>query len=148
MIVRNHHEGYASSWQSGRIWTSLCSNNNCLRMLLRLHHSPCTNEFSRTRAGGWNSGILLHRRIDVERESNLHDIRSHSKGCDQSNAGCMVAEMATGQPLFPGDSDIEQLALILACVGPLCASHAAIVASTPAIAGTRTTPPSLNDNRI
>lgn len=49
--------------------------------------------------------------------------------------GCMVAEMVTGQPLFPGDSDVEQLALIMACLGPLSSSHAAIVASTPAIAG-------------
>lgn len=47
----------------------------------------------------------------------------------------MVAEMATGQPLFPGDSDVEQLALILACLGPLCKRHARLVASTPAIAG-------------
>ena len=46
-----------------------------------------------------------------------------------------MAEMATGQPLFPGDSDVEQLALILACLGPLCKRHARLVASTPAIAG-------------
>jgi hypothetical protein len=55
--------------------------------------------------------------------------------CIHCVAGCMVAEMATGQPLFPGDSDVEQLALILACLGPLCPKHAAIIAATPAIAG-------------
>lgn len=44
-------------------------------------------------------------------------------------------EMATGQPLFPGDSDVEQLWLILQCLGPLCPAHAARLAANPAIAG-------------
>jgi hypothetical protein len=33
--------------------------------------------------------------------------------CGAPAAGCMLVEMATGQPLFPGDSDTEQLWLIL-----------------------------------
>lgn len=35
--------------------------------------------------------------------------RNQRLGC----AGCMVVEMQTGQPLFPGTSDIDQLWLIL-----------------------------------
>lgn len=31
--------------------------------------------------------------------------------------GCLFAEMLTGDPLFPGDSDIDQLALIIKTVG-------------------------------
>lgn len=31
--------------------------------------------------------------------------------------GCLFAEMLTGEPLFPGDSDIDQLALIVKTVG-------------------------------
>jgi hypothetical protein len=39
-------------------------------------------------------------------------------------AGCLLVELLTGRPLFPGDSDIDQLRLILSCFGPLGA-HAA-----------------------
>lgn len=31
--------------------------------------------------------------------------------------GCLFSEMLTGDPLFPGDSDIDQLALIINTVG-------------------------------
>ena len=31
--------------------------------------------------------------------------------------GCMFSEMLTGEPLFPGESDIDQLHLIMKCFG-------------------------------
>ena len=31
--------------------------------------------------------------------------------------GCLYAEMRTGDPLFPGESDIDQLFLITQCMG-------------------------------
>ncbi|KAL0099607.1 hypothetical protein PUN28_019790 [Cardiocondyla obscurior] len=34
-------------------------------------------------------------------------------------AGCIYAEMVTGQPLFPGDSDVDQLHRITKVLGPL-----------------------------
>ncbi|KAL0214636.1 hypothetical protein P9112_006820 [Eukaryota sp. TZLM1-RC] len=33
--------------------------------------------------------------------------------------GCVMAELATGEPLFPGDSDVDQLNLIVSSIGPL-----------------------------
>lgn len=33
--------------------------------------------------------------------------------------GCLFSEMLTGDPLFPGDSDIDQLALIIKTVGKI-----------------------------
>ena len=34
-------------------------------------------------------------------------------------AGCLLAELATGLPLFPGENDMDQLYLILKCFGQL-----------------------------
>jgi serine/threonine protein kinase len=31
--------------------------------------------------------------------------------------GCLLAELVSGEPLFPGDSDIDQLFLIIKCFG-------------------------------
>jgi serine/threonine protein kinase len=33
--------------------------------------------------------------------------------------GCLLAETLTGEPLFPGDSDIDQLYHIMRCFGKL-----------------------------
>ncbi|CAH0694769.1 unnamed protein product [Spodoptera exigua] len=57
--------------------------------------------------------------------------------------GCLFAEMLTGDPLFPGDSDIDQLALIIKTVGKLAPRHQQVVSrlaggaalSTPGAAG-------------
>jgi len=45
--------------------------------------------------------------------------------------GCMLVEMHTGAPLFPGDSDVDQLWLILKCLGRLAPQHAAAMAVHP-----------------
>jgi len=35
--------------------------------------------------------------------------------------GCLTAELLTGEPLFPGDSDVDQLFHIAKCLGLLAA---------------------------
>lgn len=43
----------------------------------------------------------------------------------------MAVEMQTGQPLFPGETDVDQLWLILKCVGGLKPEHATTLAGNP-----------------
>ncbi|KAF0731953.1 hypothetical protein Ae201684_010904 [Aphanomyces euteiches] len=42
---------------------------------------------------------------------------SYGKAVDVWAVGCMFAEITTGMPLFPGDSDIDQLYHIIKCLG-------------------------------
>eukprot|EP00826_Nyctotherus_ovalis_P034636 TRINITY_DN2902_c0_g4_i1.p1 TRINITY_DN2902_c0_g4~~TRINITY_DN2902_c0_g4_i1.p1 ORF type:complete len:420 (-),score=92.19 TRINITY_DN2902_c0_g4_i1:333-1592(-) len=41
----------------------------------------------------------------------------YGRGVDVWAIGCLLAELATGQPLFPGESDLRTLQLVLATVG-------------------------------
>lgn len=45
--------------------------------------------------------------------------------------GCLAVEMHTGDPLFPGDSDVDQLWLILKGMGTLTPSHAHMLSRNP-----------------
>ena len=44
---------------------------------------------------------------------------SYGKGVDVWAIGCMFAEITNGLPLFPGESDIDQLFHIIRCFGQL-----------------------------
>nr|CAD7428491.1 unnamed protein product [Timema monikensis] len=49
--------------------------------------------------------------------------------------GCLFAEMMSGDPLFPGDSDIDQLFQIIKLLGKLSPRHQAMVARNPMFKG-------------
>ncbi|XP_049850625.1 uncharacterized protein LOC126323281 isoform X1 [Schistocerca gregaria] len=51
--------------------------------------------------------------------------------------GCLFAEMMTGDPLFPGDSDIDQLFQIVKMLGKLAPRHQQLVARNPLLRGLR-----------
>lgn len=51
--------------------------------------------------------------------------------------GCTFAEVLTGQPLFPGDSDIDQLYRIMKCLGQLTRRHLEIFQKNPLFVGLR-----------
>lgn len=51
--------------------------------------------------------------------------------------GCLVAEMLTGEPLFPGDSDIDQLYHIVKCFGNLTPRHKEVFLRNPLFVGMR-----------
>ncbi|GBP03905.1 Cyclin-dependent kinase 20 [Eumeta japonica] len=47
----------------------------------------------------------------------LYGARYYNEKVDMWAVGCIIAEMLTKQPLFPGESDIEQLAIVLRHLG-------------------------------
>ncbi|XP_025934118.1 cyclin-dependent kinase-like 2 isoform X2 [Apteryx rowi] len=59
------------------------------------------------------------------------------KAVDVWAIGCLVTEMLTGEPLFPGDSDIDQLYHITKCLGNLIPRHKELFYKNPLFAGVR-----------
>ncbi|KAM6429640.1 cyclin-dependent kinase-like 2 [Rhynochetos jubatus] len=51
--------------------------------------------------------------------------------------GSLITEMLTGEPLFPGDSDIDQLYHITKCLGNLIPRHQELFYKNPLFAGMR-----------
>ncbi|XP_046748531.1 cyclin-dependent kinase-like 4 [Diprion similis] len=47
----------------------------------------------------------------------------YGKGVDVWAVGCLYAEAVSGDPLFPGDSDVDQLYQIMKLLGNLCQKH-------------------------
>ncbi|KAK7195797.1 mitogen-activated protein kinase [Novymonas esmeraldas] len=56
---------------------------------------------------------------------------SYGKPVDVWALGCMFAELSDGQPLFPGESDLDQLCLILQTCGPVPARMVSIFEHNP-----------------
>ncbi|XP_061446967.1 cyclin-dependent kinase-like 2 isoform X5 [Rhineura floridana] len=61
----------------------------------------------------------------------------YGKAVDVWAIGCLVTEMLTGEPLFPGDSDIDQLYHIMKCLGNLIPKHQELFYKNPLFAGVR-----------
>lgn len=59
------------------------------------------------------------------------------KAVDIWAIGCLVIEMLMGQPLFPGESDIDQLHHIMTCLGNLIPRHQELFYKNPVFAGVR-----------
>ncbi|XP_064603887.1 cyclin-dependent kinase-like 2 isoform X2 [Liolophura sinensis] len=51
--------------------------------------------------------------------------------------GCLLAETLTGEPLFPGESDIDQLYHIVKCFGNLTQRHKEVFLKNPLFVGMR-----------
>ncbi|KAG5470738.1 hypothetical protein LSCM1_01987 [Leishmania martiniquensis] len=56
---------------------------------------------------------------------------AYGKPVDVWALGCMFAELSDGQPLFPGESDLDQLCLILQTCGPVPARMVLIFEHNP-----------------
>ena len=70
----------------------------------------------------------------------LVDDQKYGRGVDEWAIGCMFVEIATGQPLFPGESDVDHLWLIMKCLGRLCDRHVSSMKRKAMLAGLRMPP--------
>ncbi|XP_004472624.1 cyclin-dependent kinase-like 2 [Dasypus novemcinctus] len=61
----------------------------------------------------------------------------YGKAVDLWAIGCLVTEMLMAEPLFPGDSDIDQLYHIMLCLGNLIPRHQELFYKNPVFAGVR-----------
>lgn len=61
----------------------------------------------------------------------------YGKAVDVWAMGCIFAEILTGQPLFPGDTDIDQLYRIMKSLGQLTKRHMEIFLKNPLFVGVR-----------
>jgi len=59
----------------------------------------------------------------------------YGKPMDVWAAGCIMAELVDGQPLFPGENEIDQLYLIRKTVGELTATQNDVFHRNPRFAG-------------
>ncbi|XP_073679937.1 cyclin-dependent kinase-like 4 [Garra rufa] len=59
----------------------------------------------------------------------------YGKAVDVWAVGCLFFEMLTCDPLFPGDSDIDQLHLVISCFGHLTPRHREVFYRNPVFMG-------------
>lgn len=60
---------------------------------------------------------------------------AYGKAVDIWAIGCIMGELCDGQPLFPGDSEVDQLYCIQKILGPLPSDQMAMFYSNPRFAG-------------
>ncbi|KAL3274321.1 hypothetical protein HHI36_015722 [Cryptolaemus montrouzieri] len=71
--------------------------------------------------------------------------QNYGTGVDIWAIGCLFAEMLTGDPLFPGESDIDQLFLIVKMLGKPCPKHQQLMSKNSALRGIKAASPHPTD---
>ncbi|XP_017771310.1 PREDICTED: cyclin-dependent kinase-like 4 [Nicrophorus vespilloides] len=61
--------------------------------------------------------------------------QQYGAGVDIWAIGCLFSEMITGDPLFPGESDIDQLYLIVKTIGKPCQRHQQLMSKNSQLRG-------------
>ena len=73
-------------------------------------NAPHTHTHTHTHT---HQNIYILMRVHISQGVFLYVLRA----VDIWAIGCLFSEMLTGEPLFPGESDIDQLHLIMKCFG-------------------------------
>lgn len=60
---------------------------------------------------------------------------SYGFGVDMWAIGCIMGEISDGQPMFPGESEVDQLYIIQKILGPLVPEHLDVFMQNPRFAG-------------
>lgn len=70
----------------------------------------------------------------------------YGPGVDIWAIGCLFAEMMSGDPLFPGESDIDQLFLIVKLIGKPCTKHQHLMTKNSQLRGMIKSSPNESSN--
>ena len=60
---------------------------------------------------------------------------SYGFGVDMWAIGCIMGEISDGQPIFPGESEVDQLYIVQKIIGPLIPEHVEIFMANPRFSG-------------
>nr|XP_060626049.1 cyclin-dependent kinase-like 5 isoform X1 [Anolis sagrei ordinatus] len=107
----------------------LISHNDILKL--------CDFGFARNLSEGSNANYTEYVATRWYRSPELLLGAPYGKSVDMWSVGCILGELSDGQPLFPGESEIDQLFTIQKVLGPLPAEQMKLFYSNPRFHGLR-----------
>ncbi|XP_075285198.1 cyclin-dependent kinase-like 5 isoform X2 [Opisthocomus hoazin] len=107
----------------------LISHNDVLKL--------CDFGFARNLSEGNNANYTEYVATRWYRSPELLLGAPYGKAVDMWSVGCILGELSDGQPLFPGESEIDQLFTIQKVLGPLPAEQMKLFYSNPRFHGLR-----------
>uniref|UniRef100_A0A8C9R408 Cyclin-dependent kinase-like 5 n=1 Tax=Scleropages formosus TaxID=113540 RepID=A0A8C9R408_SCLFO len=107
----------------------LISSNDVLKL--------CDFGFARNLSEGNNANYTEYVATRWYRSPELLLGAPYGKAVDMWSVGCILGELSDGQPLFPGESEIDQLYTIQKVLGPLPPEQMKLFYSNPRFHGLR-----------
>ncbi|KYO30217.1 cyclin-dependent kinase-like 5 isoform C [Alligator mississippiensis] len=107
----------------------LISHNDILKL--------CDFGFARNLSEGSNANYTEYVATRWYRSPELLLGAPYGKAVDMWSVGCILGELSDGQPLFPGESEIDQLFTIQKVLGPLPSEQMKLFYSNPRFHGLR-----------
>ncbi|XP_072370274.1 cyclin-dependent kinase-like 5 isoform X1 [Scyliorhinus torazame] len=107
----------------------LISHNDMLKL--------CDFGFARNLSEGSNANYTEYVATRWYRSPELLLGAPYGKAVDMWSVGCILGELSDGQPLFPGESEIDQLYTIQRVLGPLPPEQMKLFYSNPRFHGLR-----------
>uniref|UniRef100_A0A8C2U2S7 Cyclin dependent kinase like 5 n=1 Tax=Coturnix japonica TaxID=93934 RepID=A0A8C2U2S7_COTJA len=98
---------------------------------------PMEMRFARNLSEGSNANYTEYVATRWYRSPELLLGAPYGKAVDMWSVGCILGELSDGQPLFPGESEIDQLFTIQKVLGPLPAEQMKLFYSNPRFHGLR-----------